>query len=210
MKKFLLISLVFVLSACVSAPAKTVEPATAVPAVQAPQATDTPAPTPVPPTDTPAAEPTATATEAAAAPTDAPAAQNSFGTMEFKSKAGGASFSGTGAFSASAFADKCDSLPNTITLTVTVDNSDIYKVNYVYRMVAVDTPLITTGWSGDAKMQSLGGGKFSVDFPSSQIPDKAHTWKAWFDVQFIAFDNSDVTYSSPQFTKMINYTYKCP
>jgi hypothetical protein len=211
MKKFLLILLVFVLSACVTAPAKTVEPPTQAPAptAQQVQATDTPVPTAVPPTDTPAAEATTTATATEpAADTAVPAGPNSFGDLQLKNKAG-VNIAATGAFSDSAFAATCATLPDAITLTVTVDNPDIYKVNYLFRMVAIDTPLITTGWSGDAKMKPMGNGKFSVDFPASQVPAKALTWKAWFDVQFIAFDNKDVTYNSAQFTKMITYTYKC-
>jgi hypothetical protein len=207
MKKIQILLLVIVLTACVSSPTKTpVLRPTDVPPTATVEPTVAPTPTETEPAATEEAAPTAT--EEVVLPP--PAGQNSFGEIAFQSKKTGNTVVGRGEYSVSAFAAQCDSAPDTITITLTVDSADIYKVNYVYRMVAIDTPLITTGWSGDAKMEALGDGKFKVDFSASQVPGKARTWKAWFDVQFIAFDNSDVTFTSPAFVKLITYTYKCP
>jgi hypothetical protein len=207
MKRIQILLLVIVLTACVSSPTKT--PAlrpTDIPPTATVEPTVAPTPTETEPAATEEAAPTAT--EEAALPP--PAGQNSFGEIAFQNKKTGSTVDGRGEYSVSVFAAQCDAAPDTITITLTVDSADIYKVNYLYRMVDIDTPLITTGWSGDAKMEALGDGKFKVDFPASQVPGKARTWKAWFDVQFIAFDNNDVTFTSPQFTKLITYTYKCP
>jgi hypothetical protein len=202
MKKLLVILLVLALTACVAGPTKT---PTALPTdVPAEEPTDVPAPTEEPtdepaPTEAPEEEPTAE-----------PASGNSFGDFEFTDKQTGDTRTGSAEFSAGAFAHDCDTLPDVLTLTVTANEEDIYKVNYVYRLTSATAGTISTGWSGDAKMEVLGDGKFKIDFPESQIPSEAVTWDAWFDVQFIAFDQQDITYSSPIFAKVIKYTYGCP
>jgi hypothetical protein len=210
----LLLCLVLVLTAC-GAPAKK---ATAQP-TSPPQPTQVP-PTKVPvtdPSDTPVPAEEPTAEEPVAEPTEeptageAPTAPTSFGQTVFTQYKGDVTFGGTVEVSATDFAAKCDTLPDTITITVTVDNADIYKVNYSYRLTNVATPLISTGWSGDAKMEALGDGNFKLDFPASRMSGDARLWKkAWFDLQLIAFDNKDVRYLSQQFVKLINYSYKCP
>lgn len=209
MRKILFVALIFVLTACVTGPTRPGEAPTQAPVSQDTlEPSATPAPTDAPATATEAATatsaPEATATEPAAS-----SAQNSFGDISFENKAG-ETVSGTGDYSVTAFAAKCDTVADHVTLTIQVNDAKIYKVNYAYRMTAVDTPLITSGWSGDTKMDALGDGKFQVDFPASQVPSKARTWKAWLDLQFIAFDSQDVTYSSQALTKLITYTYKCP
>lgn len=214
MKKICLFLLVFVLSACVNSPAKPTEP----PATKAEQATAVPAPTDtsapaeVSPTETPlpdATETTAPADASSTEPAAGAAGETEFGDMVFTSKSG-ATVAGKGGYSAAAFSYQCDSAANQVVVTINISDPNIYKVNYVFRMTAVDTPTISTGWSGDSKMDVLGGGKFQLTFPASQVPAKARTWKAWLDFQFIAFDNADVTYTSPAFAKLITYTYKCP
>jgi hypothetical protein len=205
MKKIVMILLVFVLTACVTTtPTKTPAPATEVPTVEeaTTEPTAEPTATEVSATETPAEEPEATE--------PATAGENSFGEIVFENRKNGDMVSGSGEFSANAFSLNCTSVPNQITFTVTVNDADIYKVNYLYRLTAIDTPLIDSGWSADAKMTALGGGKFSVDFLPSQISNKYRGWKAWFDVQFLAFDNQDVIYTSPIFPRLITYTSDCP
>src|SRR5689334_7443029 len=182
MRKLLFVALIFVLAACVTGPTKPAEPPTQAPAAQDTlEPSATPAPTEAPATEAPTAT---TAAEATATEEAAPAGQTSFGDIVFQNDAG-ATVTGTGDYSAATFAAKCDTQPDHVTITITVSDPNIYKVNYVYRMTAVDTPLITSGWSGDSKMDALGDGKFQVDFPASQVPSKSRTWKAWLDLQFI-------------------------
>ena len=212
MKRFTLVLLVLVMAACSPAPKAPPATATQAPAV-APQATDTLVPTDVPPTET--AVPVATDTEAptaaaasSAAASSAPA-QNSFGDITFTNKDLGTTVAGTGSFSVAAFANTCSNVPQDVTLTVSTSNTDIYKINYVYRLTAIDAPTITSMWSGDAKLTSVGNGTFSIDFQSSMVPSDWRSRKAWLDLQFIAFDNKDVRYLSAPILRKITFN-QCP
>jgi hypothetical protein len=207
---FVMLALVLVLSACTAAPVK---PPTATEAPAVAQPTDTQVPVVVP-SDTPAPAETATPVPAdTEAPTEAPAssasAANTFGDITFTNRATKATITGTGGFSVQAFAYSCSNVPNDVVLTISTTNTDIYKVNYVYRLTAIDAPTISSGWSGDAKMTSTGDGNFTVDFQAPLIKSDWRTRKAWLDLQFIAFDNADVTYVSPAFVKLITYN-QCP
>ena len=209
MRRIIILVLVFVLSGCAAAPAKV--PNTQVPVL--PPATDTVAAAPA--SDTPVPAPTdteiptqaaASSSAAASAPASSAPAANSFGDITFTNRKDTTqTVTGTGGFSVKSFAYSCANTPNDVTLTVSTTNADIYKVNYVYRLVAMDAPTITSGWSGDAKMTSTGGGNFSIDIPASQFPSDWRTRKAWMDVQFIAFNNIDITFTSPAFTRLINF-----
>ena len=224
MKKVLLVSLVFLLTACAGAPTQQVQPtpiiATVLVPVSAP--TDVPPPTALPPTaevivvtatNEPATPvpPTAevivvTATNGPA--TVAPAANAaSGGPIAIDNVLGKGVFVNI-TMSSDSLTLRCS--PREITFTATANLPDIVDALLYYRIVDNPAGLYPSEWQNGGKMNGDGNGNFTLVFGGDDVNENLRLDKAWLDVQFVGLNKGGAAVDRTQkIERLITYRKDC-
>ena len=224
MKKILLVSLVFILAACGSAPVQQEQPtpifATVLVPVSAP--TEVP-PTAIPPTaqvivvtatnapDT-AVPPTAqvivvTATNAPVA--NAPVANaTSGGPIPIDNALGKGVFSNI-SMSSNSVTLRCS--PREITFNVTASLPEITEAFLSYRIVDSPDGLYPSAWQNNIPMKGDGKGNFTLVFSGESVNPDLRLDKAWLDIQFIGINKGGgVVDRTQKIERLITYGIDCP
>ena len=229
MKKFLTLTLAFLLAGCAAiAPVPpTAAPTSVPPTPQVVLATvvvtvvPTQEPTQVP-TETPAPTQTpqvvvVTATGGAAPSNPSTGGAGATATATLPSDAGGLSKAGEVLFanltrSGSYFNLRCS--PQDITFGVSTSNLSVVEVDMWYRMEDLTTqPVTISEWKNLGKMTGDGHGNYTLDVNTLQqlSPDLRASARAWFDYEFvgIAKDGNSVG-NSGKISQQVYYLKDCP
>ncbi len=211
MKRFFLLVLALILTACASAPAATPETlvvTVVVPPTEAPQqpqavvvtvvvpATPEPAqPAVVPPTDAPA--PTAPADP------NAPAALITLDDILGKGVFKNITLSGN------EFTLRC--LPRELTITATASLIDITAAELFYRTRDYPKALYDSQWRSAGKMQKMGNGVFSITLTGESVHQDARLDPGWFDFQIVGLNKGGGAVDRTQkIEQLIVYRINCP
>lgn len=223
MKKFALLMLAVILTACASPvpteqtalpPEPTQTPVVVfqtvvVEATQAP--TDAPPPTEAPPTAAPVVitvvvEPTQAPVQAA--PTQAPAAQASVNALVSLDNALGKGVFTNMTMSSNNLTLRC--APRDITFNITASNPAIADVVFYYRIVDL-ARLYPSEWKAFGNMKSTGNGNFTLTFTGENVNPSLRLDGSWFEFQFVGLaKNGNVVDRSEKFESLVKYTFDCP
>lgn len=222
MKKILLLSLVFLLAACGSAPVQQVPPtpiiATVLVPVNPPTEVIVPTPTQIP-TLPPTEAPTVAPTEVP--PTQIPPTAQVIvvtATNSTNANAGEAPIQidnilGKGVFSNITMSGNLLTLrctPREITFTVTASLPEITDALLYYRIVDNPAGLYPSEWQNGGKMKGDGNGNFSMVFSGSDVNENLRLDKAWLDIQFIGLNKGGAAVDRTQkIERLITYRKDC-
>lgn len=234
MKKVLLISLVFILTACGAAPVQQVPstPIVVTVLVPAPPPVELIAPTEIslptqvptlPPTEVPTQVPTLAPTEVP--PTLVPPTAEVIvvtATAETAvasgSVASGAPIPidnvlGKGVFinmtmSSNSFTLRCS--PRDITFNITANNPAIVDAQFYYRIVDNPAGLYPSEWQNVGKMKGDRKGNFTIIFSGESVNPNLRLDKAWFDIQFIGLNKGGAVVDRTQkIERLVTYGIDC-
>ncbi len=215
MKKFLLISLVFMLAACGVAPVQQVQPTAVIATVLVPAEVP---PTAIPPT---AQVIVVTATSEPATPvpppaqvvvvtaTNAPVANaTSGGPIALDDTLGKGVFSNI-TMSGDTLTLRCS--PREITFTAKAILPDIVDALLYYRIVDNPAGLYPSEWQNGGSMKGDGNGNFTIVFGGDDVNENLRLDKAWLDIQFIGLNKGGAAVDrSEKIEKLITYRIDCP
>jgi hypothetical protein len=222
MKKILLLSLVFLLAACGSAPVQQVPPTPIIVTVLVPVnpptevivSTPTQVPT-LPPTEAPTLAPTEVP------PTQVPPTAQVIvvtATNSTNASASGAPIQidnilGKGVFSNITMSGNLLTLrctPREITFTATASLPEITDALLYYRIVDNPAGLYPSEWQNGGKMKGDGNGNFSMVFSGSDVNENLRLDKAWLDIQFIGLNKGGASVDRTQkIERLITYRKDC-
>jgi hypothetical protein len=223
MKKVLLVSLVFLLTACAGAPVQQVQPTPIIATVLVPVS----APTEVPPTVIPPTAEvivvTATSEPATVVPptaevivvtatngpaTAAPAAVvPSGGPIPIDNTLGKGVFVNL-TMSSDSLTLRCS--PREITFTATAALPDIVDALLYYRIVDNPAGLYPSEWQNGGKMKGDGNGNFTLVFGGDDVDENLRLDKAWLDVQFVGLNKGGAAVDRTQkIERLITYRKDC-
>lgn len=218
MKKILLISLVFLLTACGAAPVQqalptpiimtVIVPATSAVEAAAPTAIALPTQVPtLPPTEVPSTEIPPTAAPTENPPTAVPPTVQVIvvtATNEAAASGSTASISATsgapipidnvlgkGVFVNMTMSSDSVTLrcfPREITFNIKANLPEITDALMAYRIVDNPAGLYPSAWQSNIKMKGDGNGNFSIVFGGDDVNENLRLDKAWLDVQFIGLN----------------------
>lgn len=221
MKKFILVLLAVVLTACASpvpteqAVVAPLEP-TATPVVvvqtvvvEATQApTDVPPPTEVPPTAAPVVVTVVVeATQPPAAQPPAATAETS-GNLVTVDNALGAGWFVNMTLTGNNLSLRCQ-LYKEITFTVTPTTTDIKFIDFYYRIQDKATGTAFE-WQNAGRMVPDANGNFVLVFSGEDVNANFRKPTAWLDFQFIGSSSSGVVGRSEKIVQQVNYSNDCP
>jgi hypothetical protein len=222
MKKILLLSLVFLLAACGSAPVQQVPPtpiiATVLVPVNPPTEVIVPTPTQVPtlpPTEAPTVAPTEvpptqvppTAQVIVVTATNSTNASTSGAPIQIDNILGKGVFSNI-TMSGNLLTLRCT--PREITFTVTASLPEITDALLYYRIVDNPAGLYPSEWQNGGKMKGDGNGNFSMVFSGSDVNENLRLDKAWLDIQFVGLNKGGASVDRTQkIERLITYRKDC-
>jgi hypothetical protein len=230
MKQILLLSLVFMLAACGTAPALKAEPTPIVVTVLVPASPETVAAGPtaislptqaptLPPTEVPTLAPTLAPTEIPASPVP-PTAQVVVVTATTSAVAASSApipidnILGKGVFvnmtmSSDSVTLRCN--PREITFNIKANLPEITDALMAYRIVDNPAGLYPSEWQSNIKMKGDGNGNFSIVFGGDDVDENLRLDKAWLDVQFIGLNKGGAAVDRTQkIERLITYRKDCP
>jgi hypothetical protein len=218
MKKVLLVSLVFLLTACAGAPTQVVQPTPIIATVLVPVS----APTEIPPTLVPPTAQvivvTATNEPATVVPptaqvivvtaTNAPVGNApSGGPIPIDNVLGKGVFTNM-TMSADTLTLRCT--PREITFTVTAVLPDITDALFAYRIVDNPAGLYPSEWQSNIKMKGDGNGNFTLVFKGTDVNENLRLDKAWLDFEFIGLNKGGAKVDLTQkIERLITYRKDC-
>ena len=231
MKNILLLSLIFVLTACGASPNQAIEltPIIATVLVPVSQPTEAVAPTAIPlptqvptlpPTEVPTLAPTLAPTEVP--PTDVPPTAQVIVVTATSAPATATASGGPipiddvlgkGVFinmtmSNDVFTLRC--APREITFNITANNPSIVDAQFYYRVVDNPAGLYPSEWQNGGKMKGDGKGNFSLVFSGESVNPNLRLAKAWFDVQFIGLNkNGGAVDRTQKIERLVTYGIDC-
>jgi hypothetical protein len=222
MNKILLLSLVFLLAACGTAPVQQVPPTpiivTVLVPVNPPTEVIVPTPTQVP-TLPPTEAPTLAPTEVP--PTQVPPTAQVIvvtATNSTNASASGAPIQidnilGKGVFSNITMSGNLLTLrctPREITFTATANLPEITDALLAYRIVDMPKGLLPSVWQENFKMKGDGNGNFTIVFKGSDVNENLRLDKAWLDIQFIGLNKGGAAVDRTQhIERLITYRKDC-
>lgn len=217
MKKVLLVSLVFLLTACAGAPTQ-VQPTPIIATVLVPVSAPTEVlPTVIPPTAqvivvTATSEPATvvppTAQVIVVTATNAPVANaTSGGPIALDDVLGKGVFVNMN-MSSDSLTLRCS--PREITFNVKANLPDIVDALIYYRIVDNPAGLYPSEWQNGGKMKGDGNGNFTLVFSGSDVNENLRLDKAWLDVQFVGLNKGGAAIDRTQkIERLITYRKDC-